>query len=566
NTISIFPVGALTSQVYRFRARPWDNKHTNSTCTLCPVGCSTTFDSRDGEIMRTRPCENKSLNDIWLCDKGSFGYEFTDSPDRLKKPLIRRGGKLETADWEEALTLVASKMEQAKHTGKVAGLGGNPLTLEENYLFQKLIREGAGVNNVDHRVGMSIFSLAEEGISAGMEMPIGDCENLSYVVLFGIDLTEEFPVIWLRLKEAINRGAKVVFIGHFAPEMVNHLSQTVLHAPGAELEALRQHLPHITATAMKEKKSAFFVGRQYLETKHRSKILSELSKLRTSIPQSTLNLLEGRGNSIGARFAGMRPDLAPGNKPLSNPGLNAIQVFEKAASEGWDFLHIAGADAAAKLPSKLWKEARSKIGFLVVQDLFLTETAQQADVVLPTLSFVEKSGSFLTIEGRIQQLHPGKAIPDTLMSDGDIFAKIGKKLGLNLSVDLDFTHRFEKGWVKIIHTEKGENTDKIVVDDGVLKATFAPSLFDQGVRMQHNPHLLELAKKTHIRLNPFEAIKRGLKDGDTVALKCNGNAISVKVKTDERVALKTVVIPLGFAKVPVHELGAQLFNGMAVEI
>lgn len=114
NTIQICPVGALTSQVYRFRARPWDNTATPSSCTLCPIGCSMTLDSRDGEIMRTRSRENREVNDIWLCDKGWFGYEFTSSPHRLVEPLIRRGIHLEPASWDEALNLIASKVKDAK--------------------------------------------------------------------------------------------------------------------------------------------------------------------------------------------------------------------------------------------------------------------------------------------------------------------------------------------------------------------------------------------------------------------------------------------------------------------
>lgn len=136
NTIKICPVGALTSQVYRFRARPWDNDSTDSTCTLCPVGCSMILDSRDGEIMRTRSRENKEVNDIWMCDKGWFGYEFSDQQERLDKPLIRRNDKMEIASWEEAIALIASKIHDAKPHGRLAALGGNPLTVEENFLFQ----------------------------------------------------------------------------------------------------------------------------------------------------------------------------------------------------------------------------------------------------------------------------------------------------------------------------------------------------------------------------------------------------------------------------------------------
>jgi NADH-quinone oxidoreductase subunit G len=187
NTIMICPVGALTSQVYRFRARPWDNDSTNSTCTLCPVGCRMILDSRDGQIMRTRSLENRDVNDIWLCDKGWFGYEFTYHPDRLRQPLIRRHDQLEPASWEEAFSLVASKIQAAKPQGKIAAFGGNPLTFEENYLFQKLMREGAGTSHLDHRIGMPIFSLEEEGLAPGMEMAIGECEDLSFATRIGFN-------------------------------------------------------------------------------------------------------------------------------------------------------------------------------------------------------------------------------------------------------------------------------------------------------------------------------------------------------------------------------------------
>ena len=373
NTIEICPVGALTSQVYRFRARPWDNRPIESTCTLCPVGCSMIFDARDGKIMRTRSCENKDLNDIWLCDKGWFGYEFTDNTERLQKPLVRRNGKLEPVSWDEALSLVAEKFKEAKLEGKLAAFGGDPLTVEENYLFQKLMRQGAEINHVDHRIGTPILSLDQEGLAPGMEMSIGECEELSYALLLGLDLTEEFPVIWLRLKEAINRGAKVIFLGNFAPEIAPHLAQTILHAPGSELDMLQQHLPHLASLAESGKKGAIFVGRQYLNTPQRLDILSELLKFRQKTPNLALNIMEGHGNSMGARLAGMRPDLGPLGEHVSDRGLNAVQVLETCARSGWDFLHVAGADPASRFPSKLWQAARAKLGFLVVQAPFFNQ-------------------------------------------------------------------------------------------------------------------------------------------------------------------------------------------------
>jgi NADH-quinone oxidoreductase subunit G len=579
NTIMICPVGALTSRVYRFRARPWDNDSIATTCTLCPVGCSMKLDSRDGEIMRTRSQENRDVNDIWLCDKGWFGYEFASHPDRLQTPLIRRNGALTPASWDEALSLIVSKIHEAKGSGKGAAWGGNPLTTEESYLFQQLIRKGIGVNHVDHRIGQPILTVDEEGIvpgmDSGMAISIGECEALSFILLAGIDLTEEFPVIWLRLKQAINRGAKAVFLGHYAPEIAKHLNKTILHTPGNEIDTIRNQWPQLKSMFANGQKGAIFVGSQYLMSPDRRAVLAELAGICQSTPNLSLNVMEGRGNSAGARLAGMRPDLYPLGKRITSPGLNAVQVLEAAAASGWDLLYIAGANPAVKFPSTLWAEARKKLGFLIVQDLFLTETARQADVVLPTLSCMEKEGSFINIEGRVQQIHPGKAIPDGVFADGDIFTRLAAKLGLSLSRweteagSQEPGDRSQEPEAGSQETE-GSQGQKPVESEGIptstLAATFAYALFDNGVRMQHDPHLIQLAKEPCIRLHPSEAVKRGFRDADVVTLSANGGKLTAKIKLDHDVAEGTVVIPVGFKQLPVYELGLNLLNGMVVMI
>lgn len=563
NTIMLCPVGALTSQVYRFRARPWDNDANNSTCTLCPVGCSMIWDSRDGEIMRTRSQENKDVNDIWLCDKGWFGYEFSASEERLDKPLIRKNGKLEISSWEEAIGLIAEKIQKAKPQGKLAALGGNPLTVEENYLFQKLMRNGAGVNHVDHRVGMAILNLQEEGLQPGTEISLGDCEKLSTILLLGLDITEEFPVIWLRLKQAINHGAKAIFIGHYAPEIASHLNQIILHPPGKESEALS----NLSELIPNDQKAAIFVGRQYLNLESRMSILSTLLQIRKTAPNLSLNIMEGKGNSAGARFAGMLPNVGPAGQPIHTPGYNVVEFIQKA-QEGWDYLHVAGANPAKKYPSHLWKTLRSKLGFLVVQDIFLTETAQEADVVLPTYCYVEKGGSFINIEGRVQRLFPGKEYPQGICSDAEIFEKIAQALKIELSIDPSFTEKLQKPLLKILPENVSTTATNTIANtpEGSLAATFAPALFDQGVRMKHNPHVMKLAKNPGARIHSSEGIKRRLTDGDKIKITGNGATIEGWVKFDDKVAEKTIVLPLGFSEIPVHELGIGLLNGLAIEI
>lgn len=565
NTIMICPVGALTSQVYRFRARPWDNDTTDSTCTLCPIGCSLVLDSRDGQIMRTRSRENKDVNDIWMCDKGWFGYEFTYHPERLNKPLIRKNGKLQEATWEEALALVASKIEAAKPQGKLGALGGNPLTFEENYLFQQLMRKGANVNHLDHQIGM--HSSLEE-VAPGMEMTIGETEELEYAALLGLDLTEQFPVIWLRLRQAINKGADVLFSGHYRPEIANYLKETIVHEPGLELETLQTLLPQLAALAKSRKKGAIFIGEQYLHSANRTEILSLLLKLRQICPGISLNIMEGRGNSMGARLAGMRPAFGPFNIPLKSPGMNGLQMLESAARTGWDFLYIAGANPALKFPSKMWKKAREKLQFLVVQDLFLTKTAEEADVVLPTLTFIEKGGSFVNIEGRVQALLPGKEVPDNLFSDAEIFMEIGKRLHVSLEFDSQFAESLSKERLVLNRPASVDLSKKeTLATGGDLKATFSKVLFDRGVRMEHDPHLSQAVKEPFFRISPKTGEKNKIKDGERVTLRTDHGAVTAKVKWDKGVADKTVVVPLGFeAQIPVHDLALELVNGLAIRM
>ncbi|MFA6916814.1 MAG: NADH-quinone oxidoreductase subunit NuoG [Parachlamydiales bacterium] len=567
NTIEICPVGALTSKVYRFRARPWDNDATPSTCTLCPVGCSMYLDSRDGEIVRTRSKENKDVNDVWLCDKGYFGYEFVYHPERLNTPLVRRDGKLEPTTWENALQLVADKMKSFKANGKLAGLGGNPLTTEENFLFQKLMREFAGVNHVDNRVGTPVIAADDEGLAPGMEMSIGETEELSYAILCGIDLTEEFPVIWLRLRQAIHRKAKVVFIGHFAPEIAKHLDNVIVHTPGQEVDILKKHLPELLQA---NKKGAIFVGSQYLANPQRKAILAELLNAKHKTPGLSLNIMQGKGNSQGSRLAGMRPDIGPLGTSPNQPGFDSIKVFEETARSGWDLLYVAGANPAANFSKEHWQTIRSKLQFLVVQDLFLNETAQTADVVLPALCFIEKRGSFINIEGRIQQIHPGKDIPKDIYSDGEIFSLIAQKIDntRTLALDSQFAEKLKAERLIIRHKESIEGPfpmDTASSKEG-LKATFARVLFDRGVRMKHDPHLIQLAKSPFIRIHPKEALVRSLKDGDKVRLSANEKSITGKVKLDSNVADNTIVLPVGFGDLPVHELANNLLNGLVIEL
>lgn len=553
NTISICPVGALTSQVYRFRARPWDNDSVNSSCTLCPVGCSMVFDSRDGEIMRTRFLENRAVNDIWLCDKGFFGYEFVSSPSRLLKPLIRRNNKLEETTYEEAFSFIAEQLKKSKNS---AGFGGNPLTVEENYLFQKLMRDVLKTPHIDHRIGFELDVCPE------MEISIDNLEQLETAFLFGVNLTEEFPVLWLRLRQAINKGAKVFYSGYFATEIAPYLTENKIHRPGEELDAVEALLKYIES----DKRTAIFIGSEYLHSQKGEKLLDFLTKFRQNNLNLSLNILEGTENSMGALIAGMHPDFGPLGIKLNETGLKALDVLQEAAANSWDALYVAGSNPAAKFSKALFEKARKNIKCLIVQDIFLTETAEMADVVLPTLCYAEKGGSFINIEGRVQRLQPGKELPNGIYSDFEIFSILAEKLSSPISIDADFTAALQKGLIKPAISgmrKKEQQTEKF---EGSLFAVFEKRLFDQGVRMRHNEHLAKLAKSPKVRMNEKESETRGLKNGDAILIATQDKSIQGYLEIDKSVADETVVLPLGFPELFVHNLSDSLFNGMAVSI
>ena len=148
NIVELCPVGALTSQPYRFRARPWDIEGAGGICTLCPSQCNVTFTVRDERVLRVLARDHEGVDDGWLCDKGRFAYQAMHVDERITKPLVRDGGELREVSWERALETAAGL---ARHQGRVGALAGGQTTNEEGFLLQRLMREVLGSPDIDSR-------------------------------------------------------------------------------------------------------------------------------------------------------------------------------------------------------------------------------------------------------------------------------------------------------------------------------------------------------------------------------------------------------------------------------
>jgi NADH-quinone oxidoreductase subunit G len=479
NTTDICPVGALTTADFRFKARVWELRSVPSICPHCPVGCDISLDMRYDNLMRVMPRENDYVNEIWVCDKGRFGMRFFEQKERLKTPLIKRNNKWVEASWDEALRLVADKLTLIRASAgaeALAGLAGPKLPNEDLYLFQKLFREVLGSSNVDHRSGLAGEPALDD---LTPQLGVGQGTNLmtlgkgTSVLVIGADPEEEAPVYMLRLRGILNRGGEVTVVNPY-PTKLDRLATRSFHPrPGTgpqlvlamisaivaqnlqndefigarmrNVEELRQTLGRfpmaqlVEATGIAEddiraltrsfagaENGIIMYGRTALSIG--PTLLQGLANLalvtgKAGKPNSGLIALTPDGNTRGALDMGVRPDKGAGGMAIAQPGLSAREMWGAAVEGRVRGMYIAGLNPARGNPAVA--QALDALEFLVVQDLFLTETAQLADIVLPAASLAERDGTFTNAERRVQRFRQARRAEGT-RPDWQIFQGVGQ--------------------------------------------------------------------------------------------------------------------------------------------
>jgi len=608
NTIAICPVGALTSRTYRFVARPWDNQRVPSVCTLCGVGCAVFFDVRGNTIMRTQAREAPHLNDIWLCDLGFFGHGYVHHAERLQQPLIRRDSGLQPASWDEALDLVARKIRAAAPS-RVALIAGARLTNEDAYVASRVFRTVVGTPHLDHRLdtrpdGPSL------GVSWGMTSPIGEIPTRDVFVLVGCDLTEEYPVLWLRMKQAVDRGAAIIAITPKGLEINRFVAHHLVHRypeGSAVLAALALAVAgkgrktgeaggvdHGRITSAGEalrgaRQPMVMIGKTALEAADGEVMYAEVEDLCGKLGVRP-SVMRGKGNAFGAALAGLLPNTAPGGRPLAQvrgdlqsvwgapvavePGLSGPHIVEAGARGELDVLYVAGADPSTDvLDRSRWTTARSHVPFVVVADAFLTETAQAADVVLPALVIPEKDGTVSNIEGRVQRVHAAVIGPGEARGDWQILSGLAARLGTIIAYS-----RWEEIFDEMKTLIPGLEIDAIVplatpaqAGSGprALKSEGRPAaadgdyplvlivgevLFDRGSMSGRSPAVADLAREPWAMLHPDDAAKVTVAEGDPIILTARRGSIAVTAKVSKAVMPGHVYIPRGYDAAPVNAI------------
>jgi NADH-quinone oxidoreductase subunit G len=464
--IDACPVGALTSGTYRYKTRPWEMNHVATVCTHCGDGCKTTLGVRStsegSEIVRGDNRDKSGMNGDFLCNKGRYAFDFANHDDRITTPLVRNAaGELKPVSWEAAFDHIGKKLRELRdtHGGETIGvIGGNRLTNEEAYLLQKLARTVLKTNNIDHhRTADHVAFAAAMAGTAGRSASLRDTLTAPAILLVGGDPTQQSPATAWNLRTNVRNNKGKLFIAHTEEIKLRRQAKAFVKLQPFGYGALAAFLAGDDAAGAGavEDVEALKSFRETLKSAEglliligselRNGDLKRLVEFGLSIPGAKLALLSDYVNSRGAADMGLLPDLLPGYTPLGSAafaeydapaaaGMDMLEMFAAAGDGRLSALYIVGANPVLRYgvdPASLRQT------FVVVQEMFLTETAVLADVVLPAANLYEKSGSVTNHYGDLQQVNKAGDRAG-VRSDFEMMVRIADKMGAHVPTLIPF--------------------------------------------------------------------------------------------------------------------------------
>ncbi len=459
--IDICPVGALTSGTYRYKTRPWEMTYTGTVCNHCGDGCKTTLAIRNNKIIRANNRDHAGFNGEFLCVKGRFGWDFVNSDQRLTAPLIRKNGNQESRTWEEALELAVARLQgilKEHGPASIAVIGSNRTTNEENYLLGRFARTILKTNNLDHHRTADFSSLV--GALTAARVPdrhatIEEIGEARSILLIGNDATHQHPLIAYQIRQAARqRDAHIYLLNDHEVKLQRQARQCVQIPAGAVAEAVRA-LGGKPSQTLAAQATALATLRDNLQKESDTIIIfgdeivgrdvADLVQWGLTLPGRTRFVALGDyANSRGAADMGLLPDVLPGYQPLGDrvaqeklesawgakiplaPGRDIRSILKGVEAGEIKALLVFGSN-----PVKTFKLAKSHLGklaFLMVAELFPTETTETADIVLPATSFAEKSGTVTNTCGQVQALKKTMRKAGT-RSDLEILLALARMMG-----------------------------------------------------------------------------------------------------------------------------------------
>ncbi|MBL8200579.1 MAG: NADH-quinone oxidoreductase subunit G [Chromatiales bacterium] len=415
NIIDLCPVGALNSKPYRFSARAWEMQSLPTVAAHDCVGSNLSAHVLLGRVKRVVPRANEAINETWLADRDRFSYEGIYA-GRVEQPMIRDGGPLRPASWEEALEAAAAGLSRSVSNGG-AGIGAwaaPTSTVEEGYLLQRLFRH-LGSDNVDHRLRRRDFRLQDRDPAfPWLGLPLAELEQADAIVVVGSNLRREAPLIAHRVRKAALRGASVVFVNPARYEYLHPVAgclETGLDLVGG-LRRLLSDSPDAEASAVLGRlrgaaRPVILLG----QIAGRHPRLADLRQAAGELARqyaARIGYVSEGPNSAGLALAGVLPHRGPGGSPLARAGRNLAEMQDQSLS-GLVLLNVEPEHDCADGERAV--AAVAAAGFVLALSPYLSPALEaHADVVLPVGTFAETAGTFVNCEGRWQSFN-GVAAP-----------------------------------------------------------------------------------------------------------------------------------------------------------
>jgi len=472
--IDICPVGALTSGAYRYKTRPWEMKHVGTVCTHCGDGCKTTLGVRRSdtgmEMVRGDNRDKSGINGDFLCVKGRYAFDFANHQDRLTLPLIRKNGRLTPATWEEAFELIGNRLGEVlnKDGGRAIGvIGSNRATNEDSYLLQKFARVVLQTNNIDHHRTADFPALvAALAGKPDATATMRDVYNAPSILLIGNDPTEQHPLLAWQIRNNVRLHRARLYVANSQNIKLRRQATAFLPIPaGAEgrlaaflagddgmAEALQlpadtgrgtapsphSPSPHELRDKLRGEQNLIII----FGSEIRGHDVASLVKFGSSLSGAKFICLGDYANSRGAADMGLYPDLLPGYRRITDggkfreewgalpagAGLALPEMVESAKAGKLKALYVVGANPVGRFGIDPFAFSGA---FVVVQEMFLTETATLADVVLPAANAYEKSGTMTNTCGDLQMVKKAGEVTGT-KSDFEMIVRIAGAMGFDV--------------------------------------------------------------------------------------------------------------------------------------
>ena len=561
------------------------------------------------------------IDDGWLADVIRYGYQIVNSEERLLTPLVKKGGKQEPASWDEALDVIGrrfSEIREKKGSVCLGGLAAPNLDNASLYSFSKFFRRILRSNNVDFRCDYAMLPDAPDSLCSGLcsqPFRIGDIDNSDVIVVFGSDLVREHPNEYLRIRRAYNFGSPRIYsISPYAIKSADVADLELVYTPGTDehvingicLAAIEENLVDATlATRLKDKlgrmtladsaarsgvdeqqlrsvaraladgrKITFLIGELIVRSTAREGVAAAVANLNLLFgltQKGQLAVLARYANSVGAERLGLMPSPSesirselvrlweeyPESPPLTTDAMMALMKKEEVKG-----FFILGANPVMLYPDREFvTEALEKLEFLVVCDLFETQTSALADVVLPLASWAEYAGEYINLEGRMQRTEPAVRPIGQARPGFDIMTRLAEKFDTQLYTSPQQMKSEIDRLLQIqVSPEMPADAAEVsaVEDVGSDQYLVPVFLVDDP---HHSGHLTEKAAslanfvgEAYIEISADLASKNGISDGEPVRVESEVGKVVVPARISQHLDTDVALIPRNFSAAAVTSL------------